>query len=138
MNLRTLLCAATTVVMGASYGLTDVTSNDFKRVEFGDIPANKQIATNVEDVVIKVAKDIDNKADRFIAGNNLSVIEYFFKLTPAATDTSGTASQFPYQFVYANTTIVSETVKLYSEELTSLPSRSTDEDTEVADLTWFG
>lgn len=138
MNLRTLLCAATTVVMGASYGLTDVTSNDFKRVEFGDIPANKQIATNVEDVVIKVAKDIDNKADRFIAGNNLSVIEYFFKLTPAATDTSGTASQFPYQFVYANTTNVSETVKLYSEELTSLPSRSTDEDTEVADLTWFG
>ena len=62
MNLRTLLCAAATVVLGSTYGANAVTTNDFAKVPFGDIPANKQIATNVEDVVIKVADAIDKKA----------------------------------------------------------------------------
>lgn len=138
MNLRTLLCAAATVVLGSSYGANVVTSNDFAKVQFGDIPANKQIATNVEDVVIKVADAIDKKADRFIAGDNLAVVEYFYKLTPSSTDSSGNPSTYlPFGFVYSNTTNVEEAVKLYNDELHAIAGRPSEEAADVGDLQWF-
>ncbi len=138
MNLRTLLCAAATVVLGSSYGANVVTTNDFAKVPFGDIPANKQIATNVEDVVIKVADAIDKKADRFIAGDNLAVVEYFYKLTPSSTDSSGNPSTYlPFGFVYSNTTNVEEAVKLYNDELHAIAGRPSEEGADVGDLQWF-
>ena len=134
MCIRKLLCAAATAAV-AFYGNATESSIDFKRVPYGNIPAAQPIVTNVEEVVGNVLDKVDEKADRFILGQNLESIDIFYKLTPSDKDTEGLDSNLPYEFIYTSSTNVVAGYKLYDKNLMKIPEFS--ETTMDADLAAF-
>ena len=128
MCIRTLLGAAI-VAATAVCGNAAESTLDFKRVPYGNIPAAQPMVTNVDEVVAAMEKKVDNKADNFILGKNLSASTEYYKLTPSATDSEGGSNRYPYlPFVYSSTTNNPLNAVLYDSKLNRIPGISSTED----------